>query len=67
MPKGFVSEGDLNPRARDLRICAIAWPWRWTTAGQRCICVRGPTAPKSQYALLLTSEFALDALAGMRW
>jgi hypothetical protein len=28
--------------------------------------VRGPTAPKSQYAPLLTSEFALDALAGVR-
>jgi hypothetical protein len=26
----------------------------------------GPTAPKGQYTLLLTSEFALDALAGVR-
>jgi len=44
MPKGFVSERDLNPRARDLRICATAWPWRKTTAGQRHGSgVRGPT------------------------
>jgi hypothetical protein len=42
-------------------------PWeRYRTAAAASITARGPTASKSRYALLLTSEFALDALAGVR-
>jgi len=35
MPKGFVSERDLDPRAHDLRICVTSGSWRRIIAGQR--------------------------------
>jgi hypothetical protein len=41
-------------------VCVLSetcFPWVFES-------VRGPTASKSQYAPLLTSEFAPDALAG---
>ena len=66
--RNHVSERDLNPHGCDLRRYSPD-PYRETDnrRSESCMCVRGPTAPKSQYATpLLASEFAVGDAAGVR-
>ena len=63
MPKGFVSERDLDPRARDLRICVTSGSWRRIIAGQRMDQVSEERVETIAYAGKLSAEFAVGAEA----
>ena len=63
MPKGFVSERDLDPRARDLRICVTSGSWRRIIAGQRMDQVSEERVEPIAYAGKLSAGFAVGGEA----